>query len=307
MGKLGQPKVFVVVPVFQRLAHTLRCIADLEAQTYPNLEVVVVDGGSPDGSVDALRQLPAITVIADIGEQWWTGATWFGVEYALAHGAADDFVMLLNNDTSFAPDMFDVLVAESRRLGAVVAPIAIGTDGTVVNSGVWIDWRTYEITQRMNDAGPPNATWDVDALEGRATLVPLEMVRAAGNVERERLPHYAGDYEFSLRLARRGFPLKMTNLTSVTVDWDVPELSKYWTRASVRRLWWEVTNQRSFVNFRVHFTLIDLAGPPTGQWKLKARWVGRRVQHTVRRNTARDSAGGDTTASRLKRRLLRAS
>ena len=61
MGKLGQPKVFVVVPVFQRLAHTLRCIADLEAQTYPNLEVVVVDGGSRDGSVDALRQLPAIS------------------------------------------------------------------------------------------------------------------------------------------------------------------------------------------------------------------------------------------------------
>ena len=306
MGQPGQPTVFVVVPVFERLAHTLRCIANLEAQTYPHLEVVVVDGGSRDGSVVALRRLSDVTVIADIGEQWWTGATWFGIEYALVHGAADDFVMLLNNDTTFAPDMVDVLVAESRRLGAVVAPIALGTDGTIVNSGVWIDWRTYEITQRMHDAGPPDATWDVDALEGRATLVPLGMVRTAGNVERERLPHYAGDYEFSLRLARCGFPLKMTNRTSVTVDWDVKQLSKYSTRAGVRRLWWEATNQRSFVNFRIHFTLIDLAGPPTGHWKLKVRWVGQRLQHTFRRSKAGGSAGGIAMAGRLKRRLLRA-
>ena len=173
-----------------------------------------------------------------------------------------------------------------------------------MNSGVWIDWRTYEITQRMHDAGPPDATWDVDALEGRATLVPLEMVKAAGNVEPDRLPHYAGDYEFSLRLARRGFPLKMTNRTAVTVDWDLERLLKYSTRASVRRLWWEATNQRSFVNFRVHFTLIDLAGPPSGRWKLKARWVVRRLEHTLRRS--KPVTTPVTMARRVKRRWLRA-
>ncbi len=291
------PKVFVVVPVFERLEHTLSCVSLLNAQTYPNIEVVVVDGGSADGSVQSLRRAhPDITVIAEVGEQWWTGATWWGVDYALTHGAADDFVMLLNNDTSFSPDMVEVLVSESRRLGAVVAPIALGRDGAVVNSGVWIDWRTYAITQRMDDAGPRETTWEVDALEGRATLVPLEMVRAAGNVERDRLPHYAGDYEFSLRLGHHGWPVMMTNRTSVTVDWDPERMSKYWTRASLKRLWWELTSQRSFVNFRAHFTLIDLAGPERGRRKLKVRLVGRRLSYALRRSGVRDVPGVDTLA-----------
>ena len=103
-------------------------------------------------------------------------------------------------------------------------------------------------------------------------------------MDRVRLPHYAADYEFTLRIARHGCPLFMTNKTSIEVDWDVPRLSLYSAPASFRRMWWELVDQRSFSNARIHFTLIDLAGPAHGRWRAKA-WFLRHYWDGVARRT----------------------
>jgi GT2 family glycosyltransferase len=52
------PAVAIVVLNWNGLADTLRCIASLERQTYPNFHILVVDNGSTDGSVAALRARP---------------------------------------------------------------------------------------------------------------------------------------------------------------------------------------------------------------------------------------------------------
>ena len=221
---MANPTVFVVIPVFNRIDATLHCLGDLREQTFPKVRIVVIDGGSTDDTVTQLSPMRDVHLISDVGEQWWTGATWFGIEHTLQHGGDDDYVMLLNNDTRFGPEMVEVLVGESLRFDAAVAPIARAENGSVVNSGTWIDWSTYEITQRMVEPDEIEATWPVDVLEGRGSLVPLHAIRTAGNVDHERLPHYAGDYEFTLRLARHGCPLMMTNCTSIEVDWDLDVL-----------------------------------------------------------------------------------
>ena len=105
----------------------------------------------------------------------------------------------------------------------MIAPIVCTPESQVVNSGVWVDWGDYTLTQRAGDPEAAGTTWTVDALEGRGTLVPIRMIRMAGNVARQQLPHYGADYEFSMRLARHGARLMMTNRTSVTIDGE-PEL-----------------------------------------------------------------------------------
>ena len=141
-----------------------------------------------------------------------------------------------------------------------------------MNSGVWIDWSTYEITQRMSE--PERDRSDVAGRcrsRAAARWCRSDAMRAAGNVDPDRLPHYAADYEFSLRLARHGCPLMMTNRTSIEVDWDLDVLAAVSRPASFGRMWWELTNERSFANVPIHFTLIDLAGPPRDRRKLKVR------------------------------------
>ena len=196
------------------------CIGHLRAQRHPDIEIVVIDGGSTDDTVSVVAAEPDVTLIAGIGEQWWTGATWHGIEHALRTGSDDDFVLLLNNDTTFGPEMIEVLVRESLEHDAAVAPIAVDAiDGSVVNAGTTIDWQRFRMLHRRDVPEAPS-TWPTDVFEGRGTLVPLRMIRVVGNVDRERLPHYAADYEFSRRLARRGFRLLMTNRTEIRVHLD---------------------------------------------------------------------------------------
>ena len=50
------PRISVVVPSYNQ-GHFLReCLDSIFCQRYPNLEVVVMDGGSTDGSVSILRE-----------------------------------------------------------------------------------------------------------------------------------------------------------------------------------------------------------------------------------------------------------
>jgi GT2 family glycosyltransferase len=289
MTQPRDPAVFVVIPVFNKVDATVRCLEDLRRQTHPDVRPVVVDGGSTDDTVAVVGARPDATLIADVGEQWWTGATWLGIDHALRHGGDGDYVMLLNNDTSLPPDMIEVLISESKQLGAVVAPVALDvSSGSVVNAGATIDWRKYRVHHRgtVPPGGP--STWATDVHEGRGTLVPLAMIRVAGNVDRERLPHYAADYEFSRRLARHGFPLAVTSRTSIGVHVDDTALYRYEGPTTLKRLWWEATSKRSYRSFATQFTLIDLAGPERGKWKLKVRYVARSVTRLVPGSQSRD-------------------
>ena len=140
---------------------------------------MVVDGGSTDDTAAVVGGRSDVTLITDVGEQWWTGATWLGIDHALRAGGPDDFVLLLNNDTTFGPEMIDVLVRESLEHDAAVAPIVVDDgDGTVVAAGTTVDWRRFRMMHRKTAPTEP-ATWPTDLFEGRGTLVPMHMIRAA--------------------------------------------------------------------------------------------------------------------------------
>ena len=116
---------------------------------------------------------------------------------------------------------------------------------TVVAAGTTVDWRRFRLMHRKTMPSEP-AVWPTDLFEGRGTLVPMRMIRVVGNIDRDRLPHYAADYEFSNRLKRHGFRLLMTNRTTVRVRLDETALASYDGPTSLKRLWFEATSKRSY-------------------------------------------------------------
>src|SRR5258706_6083465 len=56
MSGIAFPRISIVTPSFNQAAYVDATIRSVLDQRYPNLEYIVVDGGSTDGSVDIIRR-----------------------------------------------------------------------------------------------------------------------------------------------------------------------------------------------------------------------------------------------------------
>jgi len=96
------PKVSIVVLNWNRKADTLECLKSLKTIKYDNFEVVVVDNGSTDDSVQAIQQsFPDVSLIETGENLGYAGGNNAGLRHALNAGAK--WVLVLNNDTVVDP------------------------------------------------------------------------------------------------------------------------------------------------------------------------------------------------------------
>jgi glycosyltransferase involved in cell wall biosynthesis len=88
----------VIVPCWNQLEFTRKCVAALMRQTGPNWELLVVDNGSDDGTADYLSGVQdaspvPVTVISNATNRGFPAAINQGLQYARG-----EYLVLLNND-----------------------------------------------------------------------------------------------------------------------------------------------------------------------------------------------------------------
>ena len=106
-----EPLISVIVPVYNVEAYLGRCVDSLLAQTYPNLEIVLVDDGSPDGCpgiCDAYAKKDARVRVIHQENVGLSGARNAGIDASkgayLAFVDSDDYVA-----TDFVRSLYDLL------------------------------------------------------------------------------------------------------------------------------------------------------------------------------------------------------
>jgi GT2 family glycosyltransferase len=124
------PVLSVVIVNFQARSLLVRCLQSLPPDSAGGpLEVIVVDNGSTDGSVEAVRDgFPEIKLIANPNNAGLSRAFNQG-----AREAAGRYVLFLDNDTIVQPGALDTLCAflDTHADVWAVAPKVVYPDGRI--------------------------------------------------------------------------------------------------------------------------------------------------------------------------------
>ena len=132
---------------------TLACLESLEG-----VDTVVVDNGSADGSPEAIEErFPDVELIrAGVNLGFAAGCN-VGIRRALDQGA--DWVVLVNNDSTVAPDLVDALTAAAARhpdAGALAGKVYVADPPDVI----WYAGGSFEprvgYSGRVRGSGKPD-------------------------------------------------------------------------------------------------------------------------------------------------------
>jgi len=165
-------------------------IYSVQAQTYPNIEHIFVDGGSSDGTLELIQSLQG-------NVKWVTGVRG-GIAHAMNEGvklATGDIIAHLHSDDYYLDEnvIEDVAIEFERSCASwLFGRIKSNIDGCLTEPGWTMPKYSYRRLLRGNFIAHP------------ATFVRREIFLAAGGFN--PAIKYAMDYDLWLRLARLSEP-----------------------------------------------------------------------------------------------------
>ena len=110
-AELDYPLVTIITVVYNNDRYLETTIASVLAQSYDNLEYIIVDGGSTDGTLDIIRQY-------EDRIDYWISEPDGGLYEAMNKGVAlakGDIIGILNSDDLYFADTVTQIVAEYRQ------------------------------------------------------------------------------------------------------------------------------------------------------------------------------------------------
>lgn len=102
----------IIIPSFNGKQFLVGCLASIKEQSFTSYEVIVVDNGSTDGTVDFLQEnYPEVRLIALSLNRGFSAAVNAGIV-----NSDSPYIFLLNNDTELAPACLSHLVQAAGAL-----------------------------------------------------------------------------------------------------------------------------------------------------------------------------------------------
>lgn len=207
--------VAIVVLNWNGIEDTLVCLDSLLQQDYSSFEIIVVDNGSVDTSVEQLeafisQQKKPIHLLKNTKNLGFAGGVNTGIRYALEHSF--DAVALFNNDAIADKQWLSSLEMELKRPEVgIVTGLLLHEDGkTIDSSGDWMStWGLAFPRNRGDDADKAPAAGFVFSGSGGASLYRTALFKQIGLFDETFFAYYE-DADISFRAQLAGYKVYYT-------------------------------------------------------------------------------------------------
>lgn len=187
------PRITVVTPSYNQGQFIEKTIHSVLAQEYPNLEYIVMDGGSTDGTVDVLRRYS--------DRLQWVSEADRGQSHAINKGfaaATGDIVTFINSDDLYEPGAFHTVAHFFQEHAS--AKWAAGKCRIIDQQGREVMRWVTGYKNLMLRTGSYQLLLIVNYLSQPAIFMRREVVQEVGLLDESLV--YTMDYDYWLRLCQ---------------------------------------------------------------------------------------------------------
>lgn len=205
MDKKTKIQVSIIIPNWNGADLLEKCLPSIFFQTYKNFELIVVDNGSTDGSVEYIQKNYPTTQIIELQKNiGFSPAVNLGIKKAVGK-----YIVLINNDTELDKNCIHYLIkaVESQKSGFVAAKMLQFYDHSKIDSaGDYIDivGHADNIGRDQKDSQEFNQPHELFLATGGGSLFIKELFDQVGLFDDDYFA-YMEDVDLCLRAQLQGF------------------------------------------------------------------------------------------------------
>jgi dolichol-phosphate mannosyltransferase len=231
-------RIAVIVPVLNERGRLSRCLDGLAQQPCEVAEILVVDGGSTDGTAE----LVAAYAARDARIRWidaspipphWTGKAW-GLDYGLkASAETSEFVLCVDADVRPTAPLARSLLAHAARTGVSVLSIAVRQQLHGVAAGLLHPAMLTTLVYRAGIPGRVSRTPQEVQANGQCFLARRDLLQRSGAFRAARAS-LCEDITSARCLARAGYAVgfyESDDLVQATMYAGWRETWRNWPRS----------------------------------------------------------------------------
>lgn len=262
INDLCYPKVTIIILNWNGKEDTKECLESLKNVTYPNYEILLVDNGSSDSSVEFFKGLyPQIELIENKDNLGFAEGNNVALKKVVAEGG--NYCLLLNNDTIVDPNFLLELVnaAENNQEIGIVGPTVFDFKNRekIQSAGGRIYWNrgfAPHFTDE-DDIKLINRIREVDYIMGCALLIKCEVIKNIGLLNKNYFAYWE-ETDWCVRAKKAGY--RIVHVPSARIWHKGGSTSKktsgFFEYQMARNMFWFMkahTTRRQYGLFLIYF------------------------------------------------------